>query len=379
MCYIIINTILIYPLDLLRDLNMSKKDGQSLIVDDLDTPEISAKSKKNEIFDAYQELLTKMSENKQMSHQEVKKKQDEQVVVAKATGFGIDRIIANIADVKCSIGQSLESLEQKLATEYRRLHDLQEAIRLEAAHLEEFHQIKKNVDTLSALLLAQKECKVNFDLKMQEQQRDFDQEMHDKRLLWKKEQEAAEQERKERELSSKKERVREVEEYQYATTLERKKDHDLYQVKKTTLERELDEKKTRVMQELDEREQKITFKEVEFEHLANRVAQFPAELERSVQENVKVTRESLERDYRFQMDIAAKELDGERKLNVQTITTLQQKIKEQDAFIRTLTQKTDEAGNQVQTIALKALESSSYARYYASSEDGKKGHQGSGS
>ena len=37
---------------------------------------MSEKSKKNEILEAYQELLSKIEENKQVSHQEIKKKQD---------------------------------------------------------------------------------------------------------------------------------------------------------------------------------------------------------------------------------------------------------------------------------------------------------------
>jgi hypothetical protein len=82
-----------------------------------------------------------------------------------------------------------------------------------------------------------------------------------------------------------------------------------------------------------------------------------------------VVRESITHDYQYQIDLSAKEIDGERKLNAQMITSLQAKIKEQDAFIRTLTQKTDEAGHQVQTIVLKALESSNkYVRFQAAVE-----------
>ncbi|HEV2916314.1 MAG TPA: hypothetical protein VGW78_01050 [Candidatus Babeliales bacterium] len=355
---------------------MSKKESQadnSSIFADMGQPEISLKSKKNEILDAYHELLNKINENKQVSHQDVKRKQEEVALVAKVSEYSIDRIITGIADVKKLIGHSLEQLEQKLTEEYHQLHDLQEAIALEAASLEEFHQIKKNVDTLDALLLAQKEYKTNFEFKMQQQQKDFDQEIMQKRVAWQKEQDDKEQEKKEREQQIKKERMREEEEYKYTTMLERKKEQNAYEAKKTILEKELEDKKTRIEQELADREKNITSLEIEYKNLNKRVEGFPQELEKAIQHAENIVRETLERTYKYKMDIAEKELEGERKLNAQVIASLQAKIKEQDIFIRSLTQKTDEASNQVQAIALKALESSSYIRYHM--DDTKKVNQ----
>src|SRR5438445_5991916 len=220
---------------------MSKSEQNTLF----SMPEISEKSKKNEIFDAYQELLSKIHETKQVSHQEAKKKQDETVIVTKASTFKVDKIVANIADVKLSIGQSLDILEQRLITEYRRLSELEEAIDLETKELEELHEIKKNVDTLNALLLAQKEYKNRFEQQIEQQQKAFEAEIIEKKSSWKKEQEEAELERKDRELRSKKDRGREEEEYHYTLKLERKKDQDFYDAKQASLEKELIEKKQR--------------------------------------------------------------------------------------------------------------------------------------
>jgi len=56
--------------------------------------------------------------------------------------------------------------------------------------------------------------------------------------------------------------------------------------------------------------------------------------------------------------------EGERKLNKQVVSALEAKIKEQEAYIRQLTQKTDQAGQQVQNIALKAIEGASSQRIF---------------
>ena len=103
-----------------------------------------------------------------------------------------------------------------------------------------------------------------------------------------------------------------------------------------------------------------------------RVEQFPHELEKAIAETEKNTKENLERNHKFQMDLFTKEIEGERKLTQQMILSLQTKIKEQEQLIKQLTQKTDDASNQVQSIALKALESSSNVRFIGGFEDGKK-------
>ncbi len=262
-------------------------------------------------------------------------------------------------------------MEQRLVAEYRRLNDLQEAIKLESVELEELHQIKKNVNTLNAILLAQKEYKARFEQEMQQEENDFALEVGTKRVQWAKEQEGMESERKERELRIKKERAREEEEYRYTTMLERKKEQDSYEARQAMQEKELEERRSRVLQELKQREEIIVASEAEFNVMKERIERFPKELEKAIKDTETNTRENIERTYQYEMDLAAKELNGERKLNSQIITSLQDKIKEQENFIRQLTQKTDEAGTQVQAIALKALEGASF-RYCPSIEDGKK-------
>ena len=61
---------------------MSKKEKEQLQLDgvapaDANNKEVSPKSTKNEILEAYQKLLDQVKDTKQVSHQEIKKKQDE--------------------------------------------------------------------------------------------------------------------------------------------------------------------------------------------------------------------------------------------------------------------------------------------------------------
>ena len=66
------------------------------------------------------------------------------------------------------------------------------------------------------------------------------------------------------------------------------------------------------------------------------------------------------------MTLKEKETESEKKLNQQKIASLEAKVKEQEAFIAQLTQKANDATQQVQAIACKALEASSQRLSYSS-------------
>lgn len=337
--------------------------------------EVSSKSTKNEIYEAYQSLLNKVKGSKQESHQTETKRKQEVEVVDRASGMTLDKIIKNLAQVKVDIGQAVDTLENNLTEEYRKLSDMQEAIKIESHNLEEMHGIKANADSLSALLMAQKECKQKFEDEMFTKKAEFDNEITELHDAWEKEQQNYILNKKELDTKVKKDRTREEEEYGYNLQLERKKDLDNYDARKTMMEKELEEKRETVLRDLTQRESIIKTQEDEFKALKNQVAQFPLELEKNIKETAKTVTENLERQYKHQIDLSSKEIDGERKLNQQMIATLQAKIKEQESFIKQLTQKADDATSQVQSIAIKALEGTSGARFYPGYEEGKKQSQ----
>ncbi|MFA6263804.1 MAG: hypothetical protein WC630_05210 [Candidatus Babeliales bacterium] len=345
---------------------------EDFIPEDESIQEVSPSSKKNEIYEAYQTLLSKVKGVKQEAHHaEVKRKQDVEVVEAAST-MTLDKIIKNLAQVKLNIGQAIDTLEHCLTDEYRKLSTMQAAIKIEAHNVEEMHGIKANADSLSALLMAQKEYKQKFEDEMNVQKAAFEEEMADLRDAWEKEQESYSQNKKELDAKIKKDRTREEEEYTYNLQLERKKDQDGYDARKALMEKELEEKRETVLRELTQRELVIKNQEEEFRLLKNQVAQFPMELEKSVKETEKLITENLEKHYKHYIDLNSKEIDGERKLNQQMIIALQAKIKDQESFIKQLTQRADDATTQVQSIAIKALEGASSVRFYPGHDNGKK-------
>lgn len=333
---------------------------------------------KKEILSAYNDLLKKKeAENsKHPKEEKAEKLKDETVKVARS--LSAEGIVKGLADLKLNISFSIDKIEDTLLQEFQKLEKLQEAISYESDYLEELYGIKANADSLAVLLTANKEKKQAFETEMEQRKIIFDEIMQEKKQAWDKEQKEREQKWKEEEADRKKAISREEEEYKYAKSLSRKKEEDEYQAKKATQEKELAEKKQTVERALEEREKIVATKEQELETLRGQVATFPSTVEKEIAAARKQLEEQLTTRHQFEKDLFTKEMQGENKLSQQAITSLHAKIKEQDNLIASLNEKANTAGSQVQTIALKALDSAASLRYASLSAGEKREEKESG-
>ena len=325
--------------------------------------EMSTRNTKNEILEAYNELLNKLKAQKPVDRQAEKEKTEKKQIVETAAQNSADSIVRSLADLKLAISKSLDNVEDQLIGEFKKLNNTRQAIEIEQKNLEEIHDIRAEADSLAALLQAQKEKKQAFEADIAQQRETFNDEMLEKKLAWKKEQDEVSRAQKEREEELKKARKREEEEYAYSLQLERKKDQDSYAEQKAAQEKALTEQKRVLEQQWSEREAALAARERELTELRQRVESFPQELAKAVADTEKTVTERLEFKYSYEAQMLAKETEGEQKLSQQTITSLQAKIKEQEEQIRQLTQKANEAGLQVQSIAIKAIEGASAASW----------------
>jgi hypothetical protein len=332
------------------------------------------KNTKNEILAAYEDLLKKVTDKKTDEPKKVQEAQKQEAVVKKAEGLSNETIIKGIAGLKVEITSALDKLGEKFVEEYKKFDELQQAIQTEKKNLEDLYQLSASTDSLSVMLLAQKEKKeqfeqemaarkTEFDEKMKSEKERFDLEINEKKALWKKEQDTFQEKLKEENENITKKRKREEEEYQYALQLTRKKEVDLYEEKKLKLEKELADKKMAFEKEVTERETNLKLAETELKELRTKNAAFPAELERSVQSAVKSATEKVETTFNFQKELSEKEVSGELKLKEQIIQTLNAKIKDLEASLKELAQKTVTAEVSVKDIAMKAIEHSSKPYY----------------
>jgi hypothetical protein len=327
--------------------------------------EITTKSTKNEILEAYEQALKQLKEAKTMPRQEERRETEKQLIVKEATRHTTDDIFKGLTDLKLTVIKSLEELEEKLISKHKEFTTLQQAIELQNKELEDIYQIKVNADSLTALLLAQKEKARMFEEEKAKQQTLLTDEMAQKRSQWKKEQEDAEFLRKENELQLKKMRQREEDDYLYKRDLERQKEQDQYAARKQALEKELIDQRNALEREFAARERTITEQEQYLQELKLQVETFPTRLQNAIAETERNVSERLQFKHEYEAKLAQKEVEGEKKLYQQMISALETKIAQQEQQIKQLTEKANQAGAQVQEIAVKAIESTAGQRYYS--------------
>ncbi len=336
-------------------------------MEDLNTPTMS--NTKKEILEAYDELLKRKLESETKHPKEEKEQKQKQQTIKDAADLNAEGIVKGLGAIKLDIGTAIDKIEDELLKEFQKLKKLQEAIQLESDNLEDLYGIKANADSLAVLIAANKEKKELFETEMEEKKKTFETNRKEQQEVWTKEQQIRNEKWKEEEELRKKTLKREEEEYKYNLSIIRKKEEDTYLNKKETQERELAEKKQQVEKELIEREKNIAESELELEQLRKQVTDFPVILDKEINQAKKEISDLLNTQHKYEKNLYEKETTGEIRLLQQTISSLEAKIKEQEVLIDSLNKKTDTAGLQVQTIALKALESASASRQREKAKD----------
>jgi hypothetical protein len=325
--------------------------------------EISTKNTKAQILEAYEKLLAQVKSSKNEVPKQAQEEKLRFATVEKVAKVSETGITSEIGALKNRVGSSLDELGQKLTNEFKKLEEIREAISIEKKSLEDLYSLTATTDSLAAMILAQKEQKEQFETEWKAKKEAFEQEMAELRTLWKLEKEKQLSEEKEYNAELKKKRVREEEEYQYKLKIERQKEKDNYEAQKLKLEKELAEKQAAFEKEFEERKTKIEEAETELVELRKKNEAFPEELSKAVEQTYKTTTEKLNLQHKFETELKEKEVDGELKLKAQTITALNQKIKEMEITIKELSQKTATAELSVKDIAMKAIESSAKPYY----------------
>lgn len=139
--------------------------------------EVSAKSTKEQILAAYNEVLTKLTEKQLSTPQEQKKQEEEQNIIKKTASHSPDNILTDLSNLKSKTIKQIDGLSEQLLSEFEKLANLRQAITIEQKHLEELYQINETANTLSALLQTQSEQKQQFKLDMELSRQNFEQEM----------------------------------------------------------------------------------------------------------------------------------------------------------------------------------------------------------
>jgi DNA repair exonuclease SbcCD ATPase subunit len=259
-------------------------------------------------------------------------------------GVTVENVVERISGLGRDIAKALAGLSDQLTEEVSRLVATREAVELEKRDLERLHKMDVAATALDQMVE-----------EYARQKQELEQEIAAQRTGWEDQTQSAERDRKELEDALKKQRQREIEDYEYKKALDRKK----------AQEKKNQEKQEALEKGWKQREAALREREDELARLREEVGQFPGRLEKEVQRAAAEANRQAEARFEQQILVLRKDAETEKRLADLRVKTLEEALAQQAAQVTALQKQLEEAKQQVQDIALKAIEGASGSKTLA--------------
>ena len=309
-----------------------------------------ARAEVQQEFEAVQQQVEQARESPDAKAQEAARAHDAEVREAVA-GVTVEDVVGRLSALGLEVTRSMADISAKLTGEVQTLASVREAVALERRELERMHKIDVAATALDQMV----------DEYNREKQR-LETEIAAQRAAWEEETGRAERERAEQEESLKKQRQREIDDYEYKKLLERKKAQDKYEEEQRLVARKNQERQEGLEKDWKTREQALKEREEELARLRKESEAFPARLQKESQAAAEQARNEAAARFEQETLVMRKDAETEKRLGELRISTLEDVAKRQVEQIAALEKQLAEAKQQVQDIAVKAIEGASGAR-----------------
>jgi colicin import membrane protein len=266
-------------------------------------------------------------------------------------GVTVEGIVQRISGLGLDVARALSDLSAKLTEETHLLASVREAVALERKELERLHNIDIAATALDQMIQDY----------TRERQR-LEAEIAAQRSAWQQESDRVERERREQEEALKKQRLREIEDYEYKKNLERKKAQDKYDEEIRQAEKKNAEKQEALEKSWKQRETALKEQEEELSRLRKESADFPARLQKEAAAAAVQARAETEARLQQEALVLRKDAEAEQRLGELRVKTLEEVVARQQTQIAALEKQLADAKQQVQDIAVKAIEGASGAK-----------------
>jgi len=329
----------------------------------------SEKNTKAEILTAFDELLKEKKTLESQLVQGVNEKQPELRSNGKQSSVSevmtksaqvepqkMDDILEGLTRLQLSFGGAVSHLSEKLTLEAFKLQEVRQVVASEVEQLEALHGLQVTEGSLDALIQQYGESYKVFNAELSQGREVIEQESTQAKKIWSKEQEEHRRLSKERNETLNKMRQRDIKEYTYDLTLQRKLAGDEYEQARKVLYQELEKFQQAQEKQWTEREKAIAEREKQFEDLRVKVEAFPKDLEAAIKRAKEEGKGIAHYQAKVKMDLAAKDVEGSKRFYELRLQSLQETIQNQDSRIQNLSKQLDSALKQVQDLAVKAIE-----------------------
>ena len=266
-------------------------------------------------------------------------------------GLGVETVVQKISGLGLEVSRALADVSEKLTEEVRQLAMVREAVALERRELEQLHKIDVAATALDQLVQDYGREKQRLEAEIAAQ-----------RGAWEEESARAERERKDQEDGLRKARQRETEDYEYRKNLERKKAQDKYDEDMRVRDKKNQEQQEALERGWQQREAALKEREGELARLKKEVEEFPARLQKETEAAALRGRKEAEATLEQQLLVLRKDAESDKRLAELRVKTLEDTLAHNAQHIAALEKQLADAKQQVQDIAVKAIEGASGAK-----------------
>jgi hypothetical protein len=266
----------------------------------------------------------------------------------------VEAVVQEISALGLSVSKALPDRSARLVAEVEQLATLREAVAIEQRELQRLHRIDVVATSLEQMIQDH-----------ETQKRTLEAEITSARAEWEAETTARERAEREYEEGLKKQRQREAEDFEYRKALERKKAQDKYDEDVRLRDRQTREKQEALEKGWQEREAALKAREDDLSQLRAQAELFPKRLaEETARAAAESTREA-ERQFEQRILVATKDAEADKRVAELRVKTLEETVARQAEQLAALQKQLEEAKQQVQEIAVKAIEGASGAQALA--------------
>ena len=265
--------------------------------------------------------------------------------------------IQSLEKIQGGFGGAVSSLSEQLIFEATALEEVKTEIATQTQELENLHQLTDIDDSTIDFLLEQYQTSIKqFSEEYDRQEAQDKREIKDLKQKWLKEQQTHHQAIAARNEADRKNQQREEEEYQYKLDLARDLDESEYTQKRKVRQEELVETLQQIEQQWQQKEAEIAEQEQEYAAAAAKVKAFESQLNSKIKQGTEEGKGIAIYQAKTKADLRDREIEGEKQNYQLQIESLEQTIKHQATRISKLSQQLDSSLQQVQDLAVKAIE-----------------------
>jgi DNA polymerase III epsilon subunit-like protein len=312
-----------------------------------------SKAETQQEFSQIQEEIESARESADAKAEAVARMREAEVRQA-AEGVTVDAVVQQVSALGLDISRTLSGVSGKLTEEVNRLAAVRAAVEIERNELERLHKIDVAATALDQMVqhYAREKEQLEADMAVQ-------------RSVWQENVRDTERERKEQEELLKKQRQREIDDYEYKKALERKRAQDKYEEELRLQEKKNQEKQEALEKSWQQRQAALKEQEEEVARLRKEAAEFPATLQKETDRAAKQAAQAARQESEQKILLMQKEAEADRRVADLRIKTAEEANTRLVSQVADLQKQAEEAKRQVQEIALRAIEGASGAKALA--------------